>query len=104
ARAAGGAEAVRVHLRPADQIVDGSLGIPDEVSRHALTGKTALRGGVQVLIDRPACCRRLELRIVTLFPFALAGRIEGQRHKSLQRQIGPDSLRLRLAFLSMSRL
>ena len=42
------------------------------------------------------------MRIVGLLPFALTGRIEGQRYKSLQRQIGAESLRLRLTFLSVA--
>src|SRR5258707_7223545 len=102
ARAAGGAEAFRVLFRPADQVVDRSLRVRDEVSSHTFTHETALRRRVQVLIDRPACRRRLELRIVGLLSFALTDRIEGQRYKTLQRQVGCESLRLRLTFLGVA--
>ena len=103
-RTAGGAKPRRVHFRPADQVIDGSLGIPDEVTSQRLAYETGLRSPVDVLIDRPARRRRLELRIVGLLPFALARRVEGQRHETFQRQICRQPLRLGLAFLGVAGL
>src|SRR5438128_2236111 len=95
-RAASGSKSCRVYFGPADEVIDGSFGVPDIVSGQPLAYQAGLRPRVDVLISRPARCGRFQLRIVSLLSFALARRVERERYETFQREVCRQQLRLRL--------
>ena len=103
-RATRGAQTCGVHVRPADQVVDAPLRIPDEEEGRALANQHALGSRLDMLGNRPAPQGARELPIIRLFPFTLTDRIGRQHHKAFQGQIGGRSLRLGLSLLGMAGL
>src|SRR5437016_5612380 len=104
ARATHGSNACRLHFRPAEQVVQGPFGIPNKIASHTLANQNTLGSRLDMLGDRLARQGSADLPVIGLFSFALSYRIESETHEALQREIGGESLRLRLPLLGMTGL
>src|SRR5947209_10045758 len=82
ARAPCGSQTRWVHIRPSEEIIGGSFGIPNKKAGYAFAHQEALRSCLNVLVDGPSRQGPVDLAIVGLLPFALSNRIEGQYHKT----------------------
>ena len=101
ARTSRGADAIRIDLRTADQVVDRPHAIVDEIARQRLSHEDC-RGAVdEMLLDGSADQRPAKAWVISLLALALADRVVGEDDKAPSRQVRGDQLPCRLARLPM---
>src|SRR5207244_1323751 len=68
ARAPCGSQTRWVHIRPSEEIIGGSFGIPNKKAGYAFAHQEALRSCLNVLVDGPSRQGPVDLAIVGLLP------------------------------------
>src|SRR2546429_7576994 len=76
-----------IHIRPSEEIIGGSFGIPNKKAGYAFAHQEALRSCLNLLVDGPSRQGPVDLAIVGLLPFALSNRIES---RSEERRVGKE--------------
>ena len=102
AGAPGRADASRIDLGPADQVVDRAHAVVDEIAGQRLAHQDR-RGAVgEMLIGRAANQRAAGAHVVRLLPFSLADRVIGQHDESSPGEVDRQQLPRRLARIPMA--
>ena len=94
---AGEADALRIHFRAGEQVVDGSNRVPRPVLGQRRSQKQKRVAGLEVLAGGSKA-RQPCVRVEILLPLALAERVKGQNHESVASQRLEDILIIAVGF------